>query len=281
LKTLFSRHELITLVFPGHCLACEAELPHRSEHSGHSVRSHRPKTDSQTDSQTHEPTNHRAASFFQWQHAHWCLDCWQRLTNRPQNSCQKCGAYLARPNPFGDRCALCYGQDLRFDAALATGNYQNLLQELIIQMKNSHDETIAHQLGVLLGYELLNAGWGDFDHIVSVPAHWWRKLKRGFLAAEIIAESVSRITGMTNSPHTIRGVRRTKKQGTLSTQARIANVRGAFEILPKANVKDARILVIDDVMTSGATASEIARILKKSGAAAVSIAVVARGARVS
>ncbi len=286
MDSLFSRQQLTTLVFPRHCLACEAELLDQADHTisrqiADQQLASQPRNTESLDAQTLDHQTRNNSSFLQWQHAHWCLDCWQRLTSRPNNACQKCGAYLPKPNPFGDRCALCHGQVLHFDAALATGNYQNLLQELIIQMKNNHDETIAHQLGILLGYELLNAGWDDFDQIVSVPTHWWRKLKRGFLAAEIIAESVSHVTSMTNAPKTLRSVRATKKQGTLSAQARVANVRGAFEVHSNANLKDARVLVIDDVMTSGATTSEIARILKKAGATNVSIAVVARGARVS
>jgi len=291
LDSLFSRQQLTTLVFPRHCLACEAELLDQADHTiprqiADQRLASQPRDTASLDNQTldaqtldNQPRNN--TTFLQWQHDHWCLDCWQRLTRRPSNACKKCGAYLARPNPFGDRCSLCHGQVLHFDAALATGNYQNLLQELIVQMKNSHDETIAHQLGVLLGYELLNAGWDGYDQIIAVPTHWWRKLKRGFLAAEIIAESVSHIAGLKHSTRTLRAIRPTKKQGTLSNQARVANVRGAFEVLPNSNLKDARVLIIDDVMTSGATTSEIARILKKAGASNVSVAVVARGARVS
>ena len=72
--------------------------------------------------------------------------------------------------------------DLRFEKAVAIGNYQGLLQELVIRMKNQHDEAIAIQLGTLLGYQLIERGLNSFDSVIAVPTHWWRRLKRGFCA---------------------------------------------------------------------------------------------------
>lgn len=148
-------------------------------------------------------------------------------------------------------------------------------------MKNQRDEPLAIQLGTLLGFELLANGWTEFDQIVPVPSHWIRKFKRGFQAADVIADTLSQRLGVPKSVRTVRTTRTTKKQGTLSTTARIANVRDAFELYPKADVRGQRILLVDDVLTSGATTSELARVLKRRGAAEVSVAVVARGAGVS
>ena len=195
--------------------------------------------------------------------------------------CGRCGARLLQSSPYPDTCALCHGQDFRFDRAVAVGNYQGLLQDLVVRMKNQHDETIAVQLGNLLGYQLASEGWVEFDRAVSVPTHWWRRLKRGFCAAELIGNSLSKLLGLKFSTNLVRAIRPTKKQGTLSTRGRFSNVRGAFGINSKTTFTGQRLLLIDDVMTSGATTSEVARILKQKGAAEVYVAIVARGARVS
>jgi ComF family protein len=183
-------------------------------------------------------------------------------------------------------CALCHGSDLRFTKAIAVGNYQGLLQELIIRMKGQQDESIAIQLGQMLGYELLASDSSDFDPLgydlaIPVPSHWFRKLKRGFQAADVICESMCGLTGIKKSSSIVKAIRSTKKQGTLSSAGRVSNVRGAFSIRPTVPLAGKRVLIVDDVMTSGATTSEIARILITQGAEEVNVAVVARGARVS
>ena len=196
--------------------------------------------------------------------------------------CGKCGARLSQSSPYPDRCALCHGLDLRFDKAIAIGNYQGLLQELVIRMKNQRADAVAMQLGRLLGYQLIADGLVGFDRVIAVPTHWWRRLKRGFCAADLIADRVSELIEVSLSKQVVRAVRPTKKQGTLSTRGRFANVRGAFAINPREkNLQGSKVILIDDVMTSGATTSEVARILKRAGVAEVLVAVVARGARVS
>ncbi len=269
--TFQAARKFVTMIFPASCLACGTELVPRQPVA-------RPAPVPQ--GSTRVAAN--PGSFIQWQEEHWCQDCWTRLTQQSRHRCcEKCGARLTTTNPFPGHCALCHGQDLRFEQAIATGNYQGLLQELIIRMKGQSDDSLAFQLGQLLGYELIDADFLNFDLLVPVPSHWWRKLKKGFHAADVIAEATARLTGIPNSARVLRSVRRTKKQGTLSNQGRIANVRGAFAVLEKSEIAGKRILVIDDVMTSGATTSEIARILKRHRASQVGVAVVARGARVS
>ncbi len=259
---LFSKRRIVALVFPANCIGCRLEIePIPSE------------------APDQPPSGDDSMLFLKWQQTHWCDDCWSELVDRTLPRCLRCGAVLVLTNPFQDHCRLCHGHDLRFKRAIAVGNYQGLLQELIIRMKGRQDEALAVQLGRLLSFELMAAGMNDFDHVVAIPTYWLRKLKRGFQAADIMSESVSELTGMARFPGLLKTIRATKKQGTLSTQGRFANVRGAFAVLPKAKLAGKRILLIDDVMTSGATSSEAARVLLRHGAEEVSVAVVARGAR--
>jgi ComF family protein len=166
---------------------------------------------------------------------------------------------------------------LTFDRALAIGNYSGLLRELVVRMKNQHDEVLAIQFGIRLGYELLGQGWTDYDFLVPVPLHWSRRLKRGFQATDLLSEQIARVTGIRKCEKILKAVRATQKQGMLSFPARIANVRNAYAVQTQSAVKRRRVLLIDDVLTTGATTSELARILKANGAAEVNVAVVARG----
>jgi ComF family protein len=165
----------------------------------------------------------------------------------------------------------------KFDQAIAVGNYEGLVRDLVVRMKNRHDDVLAIHLGKRLAFELLGQGLTEFDQLIPVPLHWSRRLKRGFQATEILSDQISRITGIPQRLRTLQTKRATAKQGTLSVSARQANVRNAFSVSRKSRCKGARILLVDDVMTTGATASEIARVLKAAGASHVGVAVIARG----
>jgi ComF family protein len=275
----------LELVFPPNCASCQAELS-----STRFVKPAKPDT-ILAPAENHWATTSGAVpvdvpasadgssslAFQEWQQLNWCDSCWKQIHQAIITRCRKCGAGLHRPNPLGERCANCLQTELRFDQAFAIGNYCGLLRELVVRMKNQHSEPLAIQLGLLLGYELLGHGWVNFDRVVAVPLHWSRRLKRGFQATDILCTQISKVTGNPKCSQTIRLVRSTAKQGTLSFQNRLANVRNAFQVHSKCSLEGKRILIVDDVLTSGATCSEIARILKLKGAAEVCVAVVVRG----
>lgn len=208
----------------------------------------------------------------------WCDDCWVLLPESWQRGCPKCGAYIKRPESFGDRCALCHDMPLKFDSALAVGNYQGLLKELVLGLKRDMNESLSLQLGRLLGLTLMQHEFVDqTDILIPVPIHWRRRFERGFHAAAVIAEGVSSMTGVAIGNALVSCQRLTEKQGTLSGPKRFSNVKDAFKVRPMASVEGAKVVVVDDVMTSGATLSELAKMLKKAGAESVHCAVVARG----
>ena len=114
-----------------------------------------------------------------------------------------------------------------------------------------------------------------WDHIVSVPTSPWRVLRRGCNPVEILCR---RLSGMLGVPYVraLRMTRRIPSQRGLSHTARFLNVRGAFAVRARVSVQGRRVVLVDDVMTTGATASECARTLKRAGAAAVEVVVVAK-----
>ena len=170
---------------------------------------------------------------------------------------------------------------LRFDQAVCLGNYAGLLRELVVKLKNQRDDHLAVRLGRLLADKVASQPFFEsVDLVVPVPTHWSRRLMRGFCAAEILAESVAERAGVRSARRLVRIVRRTEKQGKLSIAKRRKNMVGVFELAAKADVAGKVVLLVDDVMTSGATVSELAKCLKKAKAKAVYVAVVSRGAGV-
>lgn len=209
---------------------------------------------------------------------HWCSHCWNRLAISNQMQCDFCAASIRKLNPLTPGCPFCQKANLQFKQAIAIGNYGALLQELVIRMKNQRDEQLAIQLGQLLALRLIDtAFFPDVDLVTPVPTHWRRRFQRGFSASEILCETIASACGFPAEQTILQLNRQTNKQGMLSMSGRLQNVKNAFDVRTDSVVAGKTILVVDDVMTSGATTSEIAKVLKRSGAEHVYVAVVARG----
>ena len=114
------------------------------------------------------------------------------------------------------------------------------------------------------------------DLVAPVPLHWRRTWWRGYNQAAAVAEQLARMIGVPSSRRCLRRIRHTPQQLQPSAAARRENVRGAFRVRRGANVVGKRILLVDDVMTTGSTASEASRTLREAGAVEVAVAVLAR-----
>ncbi len=273
--------KIVSLFFPARCIGCDVELSLQSDSEKKQVAKQADST-SKDNTTLETQTGSAKTSLFDTFEFHWCIGCWRKLVTAAPARCVKCSAVLYRHNPFVDRCAVCHDNDLRFEQAISIGNYRGLLQELVIRLKNQHDEQLTIQLANILALEILASDYhSDLNLVIPVPSHWWRRFRRGFQASEVIAETVSTSCDIPYAGQILSCVRETKKQGTLSTTGRFKNVRGAFQVRPSLNVQGLTILLVDDVMTSGATVSEMARVLLKAGAAKVYVGVIARGAGVS
>jgi predicted amidophosphoribosyltransferase len=173
---------------------------------------------------------------------------------------------------------------LYFDRALSIGNYQALLQQQVLKMKGLRNEPLAWQLGRLLAAKHqclleIESGWPPIDIVTHIPIHWLKRLQRGFNASQLIAEGFCSVGDYPLLGNVLKYQRLTSKQGLLSTVERFRNVAGAFAVNPRIELADRHVLVIDDVMTSGATLAVAAQAIKARGARTVTVAVVARGTR--
>jgi competence protein ComFC len=176
----------------------------------------------------------------------------------------------AFPLDANGRCALCRSGLRGFDAAYSFGTYEGVLRELIHLYKYGRVKPLGWPLSGLLAQALPRDE--AFDAAVPVPLYWRRRLQRGFNQAELLARGLSRRTGIP-VVRALGRLRPTPAQAGLSNSARRQNVSQAFRA---RNVQGKRILLIDDVMTTGATAASCAAALKQAGARRVSLLTVAR-----
>jgi Predicted amidophosphoribosyltransferases len=157
------------------------------------------------------------------------------------------------------------------------GPYDGAIRQAVLKIKHSHYEPLAGGLGELLATYIQQRRFAEPPELVApVPMFWIQRLWRGTNAAETVALSLARVLRLPIAADLLVCRRWLKKQSTLKSDERRRNVRHAFRVSLRYGIRNARILLIDDVLTTGATAHEAARALLKAGASAVYVAAVAR-----
>lgn len=169
------------------------------------------------------------------------------------------------------RCMLCRSGRRGFDEAFCYGAYEGTLRKLIHLFKYSGMRRLAQPLGALLSDALPRDR--QFDLVTAVPLHWRRRWQRGFNQSELLGKAIAHARGIPTAKILRRGSA-TRAQAGLSNAQRRENVAGAFRA--RRRVPGLRILLIDDVMTTGATLGSCARALKKAGAKSVAVLALAR-----
>jgi ComF family protein len=202
-------------------------------------------------------------------------ETWTRIHFLDGPVCDGCGAPFAYAT--GERCAACLAQPHAFDAARAACLYDETSREPILQLKHADRLDLAPLFARWISRaacELVEAA----DAVVPVPLHPFRLLTRRYNQAAEIARPLCTMTGTPYLPDVLQRRRATPTQAGRSGSGRRRNVAGAFSVPPaaRAKVQGRRILLIDDVLTTGATADACARAFKTAGAARVDLAVVAR-----
>lgn len=187
--------------------------------------------------------------------------------------CVSCKTPFVNRAPLDEagQCALCRLGTKGFDTAYTFGAYEGTLRQLVHLFKYGKMQPLASGFGDMLARALPREL--AVDVVVPMPLHWWKRWQRGFNQSELLAREVAR---RWNAP--VRNAARRKKNTTaqagLTNAKRRANVQGAFEIRGRLDGK--HVLLVDDVMTTGATASACGRALKRAGAARVTLLTLAR-----
>lgn len=188
--------------------------------------------------------------------------------------CPRCSAVLIHDNSLPQEdCPECHHLQLPFESISAVGNYADSLGEAILTAKTHRGAATAWDLGQLLT-ENLPSTWQIDPIVVAVPMYWTRRVRRGINSAEVLAQSLAVRKGWKRQK-LIACHRRLAKQSELSFTARKNNVRGAFQVVGPVPT-DRPIMLVDDILTTGSTLTEIARTLRQAGATAIHVAVVAR-----
>lgn len=204
-----------------------------------------------------------------------CSRCRAALALLGSEACAVCARPLAaHPLPEDYRCGACRERPPAFDRLLALWSYRPPLDAVIRGLKFGRLDYLGSHLAADLADGLGERLQGH-DRVVPVPLHWQRQLARGYNQAERIARPLATRLGLPCAPLLARR-RFTPPQSLLGKADRLANLRKAFQVPRPERVRGLRILLVDDVATTGATLEAAASALKNAGAAAVTALVAGR-----
>jgi ComF family protein len=210
-------------------------------------------------------------------HISFCADCEVSLIPPVVSRCRRCALPIATELLIGGTCGACVATPPRFDVAWALGDYRDNLREAVLTTKRSDAEpwraALAGTLAARHGDDMRRCG---FDAVVAVPMHWRRRWWRGGNGVESLGRHLAKRLGLPFVDRALVRRRHTLLQSHLPHKSRRRNVRGAFRASPNFDFAGAKLLLVDDILTTGATCGECAKALLKSGAKSVGLAVIAR-----
>lgn len=198
-----------------------------------------------------------------------CSFCEEKLERVMGETCRRCGA-----DRGGRGCVECRGKSFVFARAVAVGSYVGTLRGLLLKYKLGGHGYLADDLGRRLAQRVLDEVV-PVDVVTAVPMRRWTRLRRGYNPAEELAAAVA--SKLRRSyVRALKKIRTTEPQAKLPLAKRASNPAGAYAVRKPAVVRSRSVLLVDDVLTTGATANECARVLLEAGAREVNLAVVGR-----
>jgi ComF family protein len=207
----------------------------------------------------------------------FCPSCDASLAVSNGPTCPRCALACSENDVALGNCRDCRGKKLLFVSARTIGPYRDTLRRAVLKAKHAHAEPLAIALGQRLSESVIARPFAELPTcVVPVPMHWLKRLWRGTNPAATVARSLSSRMCLPLLRRQLQCRRFLRRQALLSPAERRQNVRGAFRVAPWHNIAGQRVLLVDDVMTTGATAHEASRALLAAGAAAVYVATVTR-----
>jgi len=197
-----------------------------------------------------------------------CGGCWDKVEQNLPPFCASCGRHLTPEAIEKNSCPSCWKLNFDFDRAFSPCAYSGAVKKLIHEFKYSGKDYLGKPLGKLMqtfirDYQLPIA---HLDFIIPIPLHKIRQREREFNQAEILSQEVAREFDKKTLIDALIRVKPTKTQTELTFQERCQNVKESFAVSKPELIKDTNLLLIDDVLTTGATSSEAAKCLKEAGA---------------
>ncbi len=230
----------LDVLYPRHCFACDKSL--------------------------HEETN-----------PYICESCIEIIEATEVRRCIKCGLKSGPGVTSSDKgCHECKNTNLGFEKSFFVSDNIEPVRTLIHQFKYKKHICLATPLGSLLVDILCHETAGEIDSVVPVPLHWRKKQERGFNQSELMARKISKRLSIPISTNNLFRAKNTLSQTHLSRTERQENVKGAFKVKNPELYYQKHVLLVDDVLTTGMTASECAKSLKRAGASKVFLVALAR-----
>lgn len=208
---------------------------------------------------------------------HLCPTCSAGFTPIGPPLCTICGTPFLTGGGMDHPCGRCLSHPPPYDAARAAFLFHGPARDLIHRFKYNRHIQLRRPLGLLLAERLapVVTQWG-VDLLLPVPLHRRRLRQRGFNQAALLVELLAGEWRLPLARHLLQRTRWTEPQVNLPAHERPGNVKGAFALLRPAEVKGRRIVLVDDVFTTGSTIAECGRVLKRAGASAVYAVTLAR-----
>jgi ComF family protein len=227
------------------------------------------------------------ALFFPWQcpvcgagtvGTPFCGDCRSALLAAAGSACPRCALPVGPWARQDGGCSRCRGESLGFDAAIALGPYQESIRHLCLLLKEERNAWLARWLiDLMVEARAEVAGLPKDAWVVPVPLHWGRRWERGYNQSDALAQRLARRLGLRRRD-ALRRVVATKPLASLGRVERAHVMRDAFRVRPRSKpaLSGRPVVLVDDILTTGATCGAAARTLKKAGASLVTVVVIGR-----
>lgn len=196
-----------------------------------------------------------------------CNTCWEQVKTRSPSHCLCCGRFFGGSGE-AHYCLNCLQERPAFSLHRSCGRYEGKLKDIILLYKYGGFKVLGKEFArfahrALRGKEDL---WWEVEALIPVPLHRIRKRQRGFNQTQIIAKELAKLKEIEIVEGVLVKVKHTVPQTFLEAEEREKNVAGAFKVRKRKRIEGKRVLVVDDVYTTGATIRECSRVLKEAGA---------------
>jgi ComF family protein len=207
-----------------------------------------------------------------------CGDCFKKIKKRLPPFCIKCGKQLAGYPDTKGKCNDCEGRPPYYDRAQSGFCYDGILKDLVHEFKYKKITSLAREFTALTVSFMKKYALGkNIDIVSSIPMHPVRIFKREINPSHILAKEIAKTLGLEYSNKLLKKARNTPPQSRLKKDKRLDNIKDSFSVNKAFDIKNKNILLIDDLLTTGSTVNECAKLLKRSGSSYVEVVTLARG----